>query len=100
MEENKPFLSTVPGILASVASLITALVGLMTFMKGGKAPAEVKPAVVAMASPFAQPQRPVGCGKVVGNWTWFLGGITTIAPDGHLSWYKNTGDLVPTALGT
>jgi hypothetical protein len=97
--DHKSFWTTIPGMLTGVASMITAIVGLFTFMNSGKAPAAPK-APAAITIPFAQPERPVGCGKVVGNWTWFIGGVVTFAPDGRLSWFQNPSNLIPTALGS
>ena len=114
--DNKNFWTTLPGILTAVASLITAIAGLIAVFN--RTPA-VKPSVtmtapalaatqnmpaVQMALPpaatLAQPTKPIGCDKAIGNWNWFLGGVVTFEKDGHLAWRKDAGDLLPMALGT
>ncbi len=113
--DNKPFLTTLPGILTGVASLITALVALLgTLSKYTPTPrlslvsesiltpqpqSAAAPAVMAQTLP-AQPVKPQGCEKALGNWDWFLGGVVTFEKDGHLAWRARAADVLPTATGT
>jgi hypothetical protein len=99
MSEKHSFWVTLPGILTGVASLITAIVALMTFMSHkneSKAPTMNAP--VAMNIPA--PERPNGCKEAIGTWSWFIGGTVTFTSNGVLSWKKNASDNLPTALGS
>lgn len=85
--------------MTGIASLITAIVALMTFMSHkneAKAPQMNAPVAVNIPAP----KRQTGCKEAVGTWSWFIGGTVTFTSSGVLSWKKNASDNIPTALGT
>lgn len=99
MSEKHSFWVTLPGILTGVASLITAIVALMTFMSH-KGESKVPPMNAPVAVNVPAPERPAGCKEAIGTWSWFISGTVTFTSNGVLSWKKNASDNLPTALGS
>ncbi len=99
-ESQKSFWTSIPGILTAIASFLTAVVGLVTVLhKSNSAPSQPQTAIFAPVIAMAQPVKPQGCEKAIGNWAWFIGGVVTFEKDGRMVWRKDTKDLFPTANG-
>lgn len=83
-DSRKNFWTTLPGIMTGTASLITALLALVTFTMGNcrneKAPAP---------PPEPQIMNLNLCPEIAGSWDWFTGGVVTISEDGGLLWRQN-----------
>lgn len=125
--DAKSFWATLPGILTGIATVITALVGLINVLHknepSAKAPArETAPAAAQVTAPVttsvnapvsatvsatvpetsqsAAPVKPTGCDKALGNWDWdVIGGVVTFENEGRLLWRANAADAAPTASG-
>ena len=107
--DDKSFWTTLPGVLTAIATLLTAIGGLIAALHKSNtnapqaSPVSSVPAsvfsVTAPASGSMQAVMPKGCQEAIGNWNWFIGGVVTIEKDGHMVWRKNEGDTFPTANG-
>ncbi len=90
-EKHKTFWTTLPGILAGVASLLTAVVALLTFTLSN----------CRHSSEESGPklQNISQCQEITGSWTWFTGGEVKILADGGLEWRQNPASPTPTVIG-
>jgi len=100
-EHKKMFWMTLPGILTGLASVITALVALLTFTadhsnRNSPSQAQAPQSIVQHTSQFsttaANPNAADRCQQIVGAWNWFIG-VTTVLPDGTLIWKKNAAEF-------
>ncbi len=99
-ENKQSFWTTLPGILTGVASLITAIVGLLSLFSHNLNRNKESQPVAREAYAVPAPHRVQGCEQYLGNWSWFIGGVVTMAPDGNAIWRRNRTDPFPTAIGS
>jgi hypothetical protein len=97
MSDDKPhasFWTTLPGILTGVASVLTALVAVVTLMN------QPKESETAAGAPQALKIQNLGkCGEFVGKWDWFIGGELRAEKNGYVDWRKNASDPQPVITG-
>jgi hypothetical protein len=126
--DARSFWATLPGILTGIATVLTALVGLINVLHKSepsapaRAPAQVTPpatapVTTAMTTPVTAPDaetvstpassqkpaaiKPIGCDNALGNWDWdVVGGVVTFEQEGRLLWRARATDAAPTASGT
>lgn len=96
MSEGKhSFWTSLPGVMTGIASLITALVALFTFIGQSK----------DNSSSPADPSRPAlvnldRCKSFAGKWNWFIGGELLARKDGYIDWRKDPSDPAPVIVGS
>jgi hypothetical protein len=131
MNESKPpsFWTTLPGILAGTASLLTALVAVFSLLdhrekaaqqnevtqavpapqttQESQAPplVETAPAthhtgaVEPAPAPVVELKNLEDCGAFVGKWNWFIGGELRAEKDGSVDWRQRPEDPQPVIVG-
>jgi hypothetical protein len=103
-EPRKTFWTTLPGLLTGLASLFTAIAGLLALFIGrsGHARPAAQPMSVAATSTIQRDdpaQDAKACQRIAGQWWWSTGGGVTIGTDGGLQWRANPGDAMPAIVG-
>ncbi len=102
-KDHKSFWLTLPGILTGAASLLTAVVALMTFIASREKPSAQPappPALFSAPTPASVQLDDISsCQEITGVWNWFTGGKTTISADGGLFWKYEENPAVPTVMG-
>lgn len=114
-QQRHSFWTTLPGILTGLASVITALVGVLALFVSRAPEPEPEPVRSPQTSQSSQPsgvavtpptlpaddpaQDAAACQRIAGEWDWSTGGVVKIGTDGGLQWRPNPADPMPTVVG-
>lgn len=80
-DKSHSFWTSFPGLMTGMASMLTALVALLSFTMSNCKKEEVPP-------PSPQILNLSECAEITGKWDWFTGGQTTLGTDGSVLWLQ------------